>query len=44
MVDPGTTYSVSQVGSDTVIDVGHGDEMILVGVQTSSLPAGWLFT
>jgi Ca2+-binding RTX toxin-like protein len=43
MLDPGTTYTVSQVGADTVIDMGAGNEMILVGVQLSSLTAGWVF-
>ena len=36
-LDPGTTYTVSQVGADTVLDMGGGNQMILVGVQMSSL-------
>jgi serralysin len=43
MLDPGTTYTVSQVGDDTVIDFGAGNEMILVGVQLSTLTPGWIF-
>jgi Ca2+-binding RTX toxin-like protein len=43
MLDPGTTYTVSQVGADTVIDMGGGNQMILVGVQMSSLTPGWIF-
>ena len=43
-VDAGTTYALSQVGGDTLIDMGAGDEMVLVGVQLSSLPQGWIFT
>jgi len=43
MVDPGTTYTVSQVGADTVIDLGAGDKMVLVGVQLSTLTPGWIF-
>ena len=43
MLDPGTTYSLAQVGSDTVIDMGAGNQMILVGVQLSTLPQGWIF-
>jgi len=45
MLDPGTTYTLSQVGADTVIDFGGGNEMILVGVQLSTLNAspGWIF-
>jgi Ca2+-binding RTX toxin-like protein len=43
MLDPGTSYTVSQVGADTVIDMGGGDQVILVGVQMSSLPPGTIF-
>jgi serralysin len=43
MLDPGTTYTVSQVGADTVIDMAGGNQMILVGVQMSTLPAGTIF-
>ena len=43
MLDPGTVYTVSQVGADTVIDMGGGTEMILVGVTLSSLKDGWIF-
>ncbi|MGZ3403010.1 MAG: beta strand repeat-containing protein [Phenylobacterium sp.] len=42
-LDPGTTYTVSQVGADTVIDMGGGNQMILVGVQLSALKDGWIF-
>jgi Ca2+-binding RTX toxin-like protein len=42
MIDAGAAYTVSQVGADTVIDLGHGDEMILVGVHTADLPTGWI--
>ena len=42
-VDPGTTYTVSQVGADTVIDMGGGNQMILVGVSMSSLTGAWIF-
>jgi hypothetical protein len=43
MLDPGTTYTVSQQGADTVIDMGAGNQMILVGVQLSTLTPGWIF-
>jgi Ca2+-binding RTX toxin-like protein len=43
MLDPGTVFSVNQVGSDTVVDMGNGDQMILVGVQMSTLTPGWIF-
>ena len=42
-LDPGTTFTVSQVGADTVIDLGAGDQLILVGVQMSTLTNGWIF-
>jgi Ca2+-binding RTX toxin-like protein len=42
-LDPGTTYTLSQVGADTVLDMGGGNQMILVGVQMSTLTAGWVF-
>ncbi|WP_372785778.1 NF038122 family metalloprotease [Phenylobacterium sp.] len=44
MLDPGTTYTVTQVGADTVIDMGTpGNQMILVGVTMSTLPPGTIF-
>jgi serralysin len=43
MLDPGTVYTVSQVGADTVIDMGSGNQMVLVGVTAASLPEGWIF-
>ena len=43
LLDPGTTYTLSQVGADTVIDMGAGHQMILVGVQLSTLPPGSIF-
>jgi Ca2+-binding RTX toxin-like protein len=42
LLDPGTTYTLSQVGADTVLDMGGGHQMILAGVQASTLPAGWI--
>jgi Ca2+-binding RTX toxin-like protein len=42
-LDPGTSYTVTQVGGDTVINMTGGGQMILVGVQLSSLPTGWIF-
>ena len=43
LLDPGTQYTVAQVGADTVISMTGGGQMILVGVQSSALPAGWIF-
>ena len=42
LLDLGTTYSVSQVGADTVIDMTGGGQMILVGVSMASLTGAWL--
>jgi hypothetical protein len=42
-LDPGTTYTTSQVGADTVVDMGAGDQLVLQNVQLNSLPAGWIF-
>jgi serralysin len=44
-LDPGTTFSVAQVGADTVITLGGGsaDQVILVGVQMSTLTGDWIF-
>jgi len=42
-LDPGTTYTVSQLGADTVIDMGGANRMILMGVQFSTLTPGWIF-
>ena len=39
----GTLYTVEQVGPDVLIRSGQFDQMVLVGVQLSSLPQGWLF-
>lgn len=40
---PGTQYTLAQVGADTVINMTGGGQMILVGVQLSSLTPGWIF-
>ncbi len=41
-LDAGTAYTLSQVGADTVIDMGGGNQMILQNVLLSSLPNGWI--
>jgi serralysin len=38
----GTLYTVEQFGADVLIRSGEVDQMVLVNVQLSSLPAGWL--
>lgn len=42
-LDPGNTFTLAQVGADTVVSLGAGDQVILVGVQMSSLTTGWIF-
>jgi Ca2+-binding RTX toxin-like protein len=42
-LDPGTVYTLTQVGADTVINLAPGSQMVLVGVQMSSLTPGWIF-
>ncbi len=42
ILDGSPTHGVSQVGADTVIDLGHGDQVILVGVTFADLGTGWL--
>jgi len=44
-LDPGTTYAVAQVGADTVITLGGSaaNQVILVGVQMSTLTGSWIF-
>jgi Ca2+-binding RTX toxin-like protein len=34
--------TITQVGSDVLVDMGNGDQVILVGVSLSSLGAGWI--
>lgn len=44
MLDPGTPFSVAQVGADTVITLGSpSDQVVLVGVDMASLTPGWIF-
>lgn len=42
-LDPGTVFTVSQSGADTLISMTGGGQMVLVGVQMSGLAAGWIF-
>jgi len=41
-LDAGSSYTVSQSGADTVLDLGGGAQLILVGVQSSTLTTGWI--
>lgn len=38
----GVAYTARQEGGDTVIDLGSGDQMVLVGVNLSTLPSNWV--
>jgi Ca2+-binding RTX toxin-like protein len=42
LVDAGSAYTLSQVGLDTVVDMGGGNRLVLAGVLLSTLPAGWI--
>jgi phospholipase/lecithinase/hemolysin len=42
-LDPGETYAATQVGADTVLNLGGGGQMVLAGVQFTSLTTGWIF-
>jgi Ca2+-binding RTX toxin-like protein len=42
-LDPGTTYTATQTGTDVVLDLGGGAQTVLKNVQLASLPAGWIF-
>jgi serralysin len=42
LLDPGTVFTVMQIGGDTVIQMAAG-QVILVGVTASSLPPGTIF-
>jgi hypothetical protein len=42
-LDPGTQFTVSQAGADTVINMAGGGQMVLVGVSMSTLTGNWIF-
>lgn len=42
-LDPGNTWTASQVGADTVVDIVGGAKVVLVGVSLSSLSGDWIF-
>jgi len=42
-LDPGSTYTVSQQGADTVVAVAGGATLVLVGVSMASLTGDWIF-
>jgi Ca2+-binding RTX toxin-like protein len=42
LIDRAAPYTLAQSGADTVVDLGGGDRVVLVGVQLASLPNGWI--
>lgn len=42
-IEGGASYTVSQMGANTLVDLGNGDVVTLVGVQAKALPADWIF-
>jgi Ca2+-binding RTX toxin-like protein len=43
LIEGGATWTLAQSGSDTVVTLAGGaDTLVLVGVNLSSLPAGWI--
>jgi Ca2+-binding RTX toxin-like protein len=41
-VDDGAPYATIQVGTDVVIDLGNGSEMILQNIELAALRPGWI--
>jgi Ca2+-binding RTX toxin-like protein len=41
-IEGGAAYTLSQAGSDTVVSLGVDDQLVLAGVQLSSLGTGWI--
>ena len=42
LVSEGATYSFAQVGADVVVNISGGAQMVLVGVNATSLTDGWI--
>jgi Ca2+-binding RTX toxin-like protein len=42
-LEPGSAWTVSQVGADTVVDITGGGRVVLVGVSMSTLTGDWIF-
>jgi Ca2+-binding RTX toxin-like protein len=41
-LDPGAHFTLVQSGADLVIDLGGGNQMILTGIDSTTLPGGWI--
>ena len=42
VLDGGPSRTITQVGADVVVDMGNGDQVILVGVSLAGLGADWI--
>ena len=42
LVEAGSAYTTYQAGADTVVDLGDGSHLVLLGVDMATLPAGWI--
>ncbi|HEX7946565.1 MAG TPA: PQQ-dependent sugar dehydrogenase, partial [Phenylobacterium sp.] len=42
-LDAGSSYTASQQGPDTVVDIAGGARVVLVGVTLANLDANWIF-
>jgi hypothetical protein len=42
VLDGGPSRTITQVGTDVVVDMGNGDQVILVGVSLAGLGADWI--
>jgi Ca2+-binding RTX toxin-like protein len=42
LLDHGSSYTVSQSGADTVVTLSTGEQLTLLGVNSSTLPGGWI--
>jgi Ca2+-binding RTX toxin-like protein len=43
MLDPGTTYTLAQVGADVVISMSGSGQVVLANLQLSTLSGDWIF-
>ncbi|WP_293677519.1 M10 family metallopeptidase C-terminal domain-containing protein [uncultured Phenylobacterium sp.] len=43
LLDPGTQFTVSQAGADTLISMTGGGQVVLVGISMDALGSGWIF-
>jgi hypothetical protein len=42
LLDPGTTYTLSFSGADTLIDMGNGDQLVLKNVHLDLIDHSWI--